>query len=99
MLKKFLWNWKIELTKNAEYDLAWCANHEKLYLSSWKNQILRSKFFGQKLRWKKFLWNWKIEFATNAEYDSGRSADHEKLYLSKSKNQFFRSNFFVGSLG
>ena len=86
--KKFLWNWKIELAKNAEYDSGWCANHEKLYLGPSKNQILRSKFFGQKLRLKKFLWNWKIELAKNAEYDSAWFANHEKLYMSPSKNQF-----------
>ena len=44
-VKKFLWNWKIELAKIAEYDSLWCANHEKQYLSPSKNQILRSKFF------------------------------------------------------
>ena len=48
--KKFPWNWKIELATNAEYDSAWCANHEKLYLRKSKNQFLRSKFFCQKLR-------------------------------------------------
>ena len=26
-LKKLLWNWKIELAENAEYDSAWRANH------------------------------------------------------------------------
>ena len=82
------------MAKNAEYDSAWSAKHEKLYLSTSKNQILRSKFFGQKLRWKKFPWNWKIEFAENAGYDSAWSADHEKLYLSHSKYQFLRSKFF-----
>ena len=86
--KKFLWNWKIELAKNAEYDSAWCAIHEKLYLSPSKNQILRSKFFGQKLRWKKFPSNWKIVLTENAEYDSAWCANHEKPYLSPSKNQF-----------
>ena len=75
--KKFLWNWEIELAKNAEYDSAWCANHEKLYLSPSKNQFLRTKFFGQKLRWKKFPWNWKIELAKNAEYDSAWCANQE----------------------
>ena len=74
------------MAKNAEYDSAWCLDHEKLYLSKSKNQFLRSKFFGQKLRWKKFPWNWKIELAKNAEYDSALSADHEKLYFSPSKN-------------
>ena len=49
-VKKFLWNWEIELAKNVEYDSAWCANQEKLYLSPSKNQFLRSKFFRQKLR-------------------------------------------------
>ena len=78
-LNKFLWNWKIELVKNAEYDSAWSADHEKLYLSPSKNQFLRSKFFGQKLRLKKLLWNWKIELAKNAEYDSAWCANHEKL--------------------
>ena len=43
------------MAKNAEYDFAWCANHEKLYLSPSKNQVLRSKFFGQKLRLKNFF--------------------------------------------
>ena len=81
-VKKFLWNWEIELAKNVEYDSAWCANQEKLYLSPSKNQFLRSKFFRQKFRWKKFLWNSRIEFATNAQYDSAWSADHEKLYFS-----------------
>ena len=78
--KKCPLNWKIELTRNAEYDSAWCANHEKLYLSPLKNQILRSKFFGQKLRWKKFPGNLKIELSTNAECDSAWSADYEKPY-------------------
>ena len=50
-------NWKIELATNAEYDSAWSADHEKLYFSQSKNQFLRSKFFGQKLRLKKFLKN------------------------------------------
>ena len=59
-----------------------------------KNQFLRSKFFGQKLRLKKFLWNWKIELAKDAGYDSAWSADHEKVYFSPSKNQFLRSKFF-----
>ena len=69
MLKKFLWNSKIEFATNAEYDSAWSANHEKLYLSPSKNQFLSTKFFGHKLRWKKFPWNWKIELAKNAGYD------------------------------
>ena len=33
-LKKFVSNWKIELAKNAGYDPAWSAHHEKLYLST-----------------------------------------------------------------
>ena len=36
---------QIELGKNAGYDSAWCADHEKLYFSPSKNQFLRSKFF------------------------------------------------------
>ena len=79
------------MAKNAEYDSAWCANHEKLYLSPSKNQFIRAKFFVQKLRKKKFLWYWKIEFAKIAEYDSAWCANHEKLYLSPSKNQILRS--------
>ena len=63
-----------------------------------KNQILRSKIFGQKLRWKKFLWYWKIELAKNAGYDQAWSAHHEKLYLSLSKNQFWRSKFVCQKL-
>ena len=59
-----------------------------------KNKFSRSKFFGQKLRWKKFIWNWKIEFAAIAEYDSAWCTNQEKLYLSLSKNQFLRSKFF-----
>ena len=42
------------MAKNAEYESALSANHEKLYLSPSKNQFLRSKFFGQKFRLKKF---------------------------------------------
>ena len=76
------------MAKNAEYDFAWCANDEKLYLSPFKNQILRSKFFGQKLRWKKCPSNWKFELAKNAGYDSAWCANDEKLYLKPSKNQF-----------
>ena len=38
-VKKFLWNWKIEMAENAEYDAAWCANDEELYLSQSKNQF------------------------------------------------------------
>ena len=94
MLKKFLWNWEIELAKNAEYDSAWCAIHEKLYLSTSKKQILRSKSLGQKLKWKKCPSNWKIELTRNAEYDSEWCANHEKLYLSQLKNQILRSKFF-----
>ena len=82
------------MAKNAEYDSAWCANHEKLYLSKSKNQLLGAKFFGQKLRWKKFPWNWKIELGKNAVYDSAWCANHEKLYLSPSINQILRSKFF-----
>ena len=37
--KKFPLNWKIELATNAEYDSAWSADHEKLYLSPSKNQF------------------------------------------------------------
>ena len=48
-------NSKIELAKNAEYHLAWCADHEKLYFSALKIPFSRSKFFRPKLRWKKFL--------------------------------------------
>ena len=76
------------MAKNAEYDSAWCGNHEKLYLSTSKNQFLRSKFFGHKLRLKKLLWNWKIEMGKYAEYDSAWCGNHEKLYMRKSKNQF-----------
>ena len=70
------------MAKNPEYDSAWCANREELYLSPSKNQFQWSKIFGSKLRWKKFLWNWKIELAKNAGYDQAWSAHHEKLYLS-----------------
>ena len=76
------------MAKNAEYDTAWSADHEKLYLSSSKNQFLRSKFLGRKLRLKKFLWNWKIESAKNAQYDPAWFTNLEKLYLSPRKNQF-----------
>ena len=92
--KKFLWNWKIELAKNAGYDLAWSANHEKLYLSPSKNQFLRSKFFGQKLKWKKFPWNWKIELALNAEYGLVWSGDHENYIFEPIKKSISRSKFF-----
>ena len=78
------------MAKNAGYDSAWSADHEKLYLSHSKHQFLRSKFFGQKLRFKKYLWNLKIESSKNAEYDSAWCANHEKLYLSTSKNQILR---------
>ena len=89
----------MEFAKNAEYDSAWSADHEKLYSKPSKDQLLRSKFFGQKLGLKKFVWNWKIKFATNAEYDLAWSADHEKLYLSPSKNQFLRTKFLVRNWG
>ena len=82
------------MATNAEYDSAWSADHEKLYLSPSKNQILRSKFFGQILRRKKFPSNWKIALAKNEQYDSALSADHEKLYFCPSKNQFLRPKFF-----
>ena len=82
------------MAKNAEYDSAWCANHEKLYLWKSKNQFLRSKFFCRKLKLIKFLWNWKMELAKNKEYDSGWCANHEKLYLSPSINQILGSKFF-----
>ena len=87
-VKKFLLNSKIEFASNAEYDSAWSADHEKLYLSKSKNQFLRSKFFRQKFRLIKFLLSWKIELAKNAEYDSAWCANQEKLYLSTSTNQF-----------
>ena len=51
--KNFLWNWKIELAKNAEYDSAWCADHEKVFFSASKNQFLRSKFLPLKIEVKK----------------------------------------------
>ena len=98
-VKKFLWNWKIQLAKNAEYDSASCANHEKLYLSISINQILTSKFFGQKLRWKKFPWTWKIQLGKNAEYDSAWCANHEKLYWSPSINQNLNRNFLIRNWG
>ena len=98
-VKKFLWNWKIEFATNAEYDSAWPPDHKKLNLSPSKNQFLRTKLFGHKLRWKKFPWNRKIQLATNAEYDTAWSADHEKLYLSQSKNQFLRRKFLVRNRG
>ena len=85
------------MAKNAGYDSAWSADHEKLYLSKSKNQFLRSKFFRQKLNLKKFLRDWKIDMAKNAEYDSAWCSNNEKLYLSKSKNQFLRSKFLVGN--
>ena len=43
-VKKFLWNWKIEFATNAEYDTAWSADHEKLYLSPSKNHFLDRNF-------------------------------------------------------
>ena len=43
-VKKFLWNWKIEFAEIAEYDSAWCANHEKLYMSPWKSRFLDRNF-------------------------------------------------------
>ena len=43
----------MELAKNAEYDSARCADHEKVYISPLGNQFLRSKFFRQKLSLKK----------------------------------------------
>ena len=66
----------------------------KTILDPSKNQFLKTKLFGHKLRWKKFPWNRKIQLATNAEYDRAWSADHEKLYLSTSKNQFLRWKYF-----
>ena len=43
----------MELPKNAEYDSAICADHEKVYISPLENQFLRSKFFRQKFSLKK----------------------------------------------
>ena len=43
----------MELAKNAQYDTARCADHEKVYISTLKNQFLRSRFFRQKLSLKK----------------------------------------------
>ena len=57
--KKFLLIWKIELTKNGEYDSAWSAHHEKLYLSPSKNQFLRTKFIRRKNLVKKI--SFKLE--------------------------------------
>ena len=45
----------MEIAKKAEYDWAWCTDHEKAYFSPWKYQFLWSKFFGEKLKWKQFL--------------------------------------------
>ena len=46
---------KIELAKNAQYDSAWCADYEKLYLSQLKNQFLTYKFFVRNLGEKNFF--------------------------------------------
>ena len=43
----------MELTKNAEYDSARCADHEKVYISPLKSQFLRSKFFSSQIEFKK----------------------------------------------
>ena len=94
-VKKFLWNWKIEMAKNAEYDSAWCANHEKLYLSPSKNQILRWKFFGRKLRWKKCPSNWKIELAKMQDLTQ-RDPLITKNYIWAIQNiNFYDRNFLV----
>ena len=53
--KNFLEIGKNEFAENAGYDSAWSADREKLYLSHSKHQFLRSKFFGQKLKWKNVL--------------------------------------------
>ena len=45
----------MELDKNAEYHSAWCADHEKLYFTRLKNQLLPSRFVRHKLRWKEFI--------------------------------------------
>ena len=58
------------MAKNAEYDAALSADHEKVYISALKSQFLESKFFRHKFMSKKFRYNWKIEFAKVAEYDS-----------------------------
>ena len=73
------------MAKNVENDWLLSSDHEKLYFSPSKNQILGSKFFRQKLKWKKFRYNWNIELAENVEYDSAWSAEYEKQYLSQSK--------------
>ena len=49
-VKHFLQNWKIELAKNAQYDPARCADHEKVYFRPSKDQFLISKFLPLKLR-------------------------------------------------
>ena len=43
----------MEWAKNAEYDSARCADHEKVYISLLKNQFLWSKFFRHKKSLKK----------------------------------------------
>ena len=76
------------MAKNAEYDSAWCADHEKVYINPFENQVLRSKFFRHKFRWKKFLKYWKLELAKNAKCDSAFSANHEKVYIKPLKINF-----------
>ena len=54
-VKKISLKLEIDWSKNAEYDWAWVADHEKEYFIHWKNQFLRSKFLGQNVRRKKCL--------------------------------------------
>ena len=69
------------MAKNAEYDSAWCAHDEELYLSPSKKNLKIENYWSE-IELKKFVWNWKIELAINAGYDPTWSAHHEKLYLS-----------------
>ena len=82
------------MANNAQYDPAWCADHQKVYFKPSKDQCFGSKFSPEKLLWKKFVWSWKIQLAKNVEYDSAWCADNEKLYFRPTTNIFVRLKFF-----
>ena len=76
------------MAKNAEYDSAWCADHETESISPSKNQFLRSKFLCQTDWGEKISLKLENIIGKKTEYDSTWCADHEKLHFSPSKNQF-----------
>ena len=98
-VKKFLWNWKIELAKNAEYDSSWCANQEKLYMSPSKNQFLRSKFFGLKLRLKNYFQTGKSNLLKTHNMTQRVPLIRKNYILAHQKINFYDQNFLVTKWG